>query len=106
MGPLQQIESIAIDSAAFSQIASGHYRLSFTLKNSAHLMLALPSVELTLTDIQDRVVVRRVLSSQELAATSDDLAANAEWPVLVDLRLQTDVSAPAVVGYRLLAFYP
>jgi len=106
MGPLQQIESIAIDSAAFSQIASGHYRLSFTLKNSAHLMLALPSVELTLTDIQDRVVVRRVLSSQELAATSDHLAANAEWPVLVDLRLQTDVSAPAVVGYRLLAFYP
>jgi len=25
---------------------------------------------------------------------------------MVDLRLRTDVSAPAVVGYRLLAFYP
>lgn len=106
VAPLQQIESIAIDSAAFSQGAPGRYRLSFTLKNTAGLMLALPSIELTLTDVQDRVVVRRVLSAQELATVADHLAANAEWPVAVDVRLQTEGSVPAVVGYRLLAFYP
>jgi len=106
VAPLQQIESIAIDAAAFNQGASGRYRLSFTLKNTTGLMLAMPSIELTLTDVQDRVVVRRVLSAQELAAAAEHLAANAEWPVAVDLRLQTEASAPAVVGYRLLAFYP
>jgi len=104
--PLQQIESIAIDAAAFKQVAPGRYRLSFTIKNNANFMLAWPSIELSLTDGQDRVVVRRVLSSQEIAATADHLAANAEWPAVVDLRLRTDVSVPAVVGYRLLAFYP
>jgi len=104
--PLQQIESIAIDAAAFKQVAPGRYRLSFIVKNNANLILALPNIELTLTDAQDRVAVRRVLSSQDIAATADHLAANAEWPAMVDLRLRTDVSAPAVVGYRLLAFYP
>jgi predicted Zn finger-like uncharacterized protein len=106
VAPLQQIESIAIDAAAFSQGAPGRYRLSFTLKNTTGLMLAMPSIELTLTDVQDRVVMRRVLSVQDLAVAADHLAANAEWPVAVDLHLQTEVSAPTVVGYRLLAFYP
>ena len=104
--PLAQIESIAIDAATFSQGTSDHYRLSFTLKNTSDLMLAMPSVELTLTDAQEQAVVRRVLSPAELAATADHLTAHAEWPVRVNLRLQIDTSAPAVVGYRLLAFYP
>lgn len=106
VAPLAQIESIAIDSAAFSQGAVDRYRLSFTLKNTSDLRLAMPSVELTLTDAQERAVVRRVLSPAELAATADHLAAHAEWPVRVNLRLQIETSAPAVVGYRLLAFYP
>lgn len=106
VAPLAQIESIAIDSAAFSQGAVDHYRLSFTLKNTSDLRLAMPSVELTLTDAQERVVVRRVLSPAELDATADHLTAHAEWPVRVNLRLQIETSAAAVVGYRLLAFYP
>ncbi|WP_180125575.1 zinc-ribbon and DUF3426 domain-containing protein [Rhodoferax sp. BLA1] len=104
--PLAQIESMAIDSAAFSQGASDHYRLSFILKNTSDLRLSMPSVELTLTDAQEQAVVRRVLSPAELDATADHLTAHAEWPVRVNLRLQIETSAPAVVGYRLLAFYP
>jgi len=106
IAPLQQIESIAIDSAAFSKVGPDRYRLSFVLKNGAFLALAVPSIELTLTDVQDRVVLRRVLSPQELAAVSDHLAANAEWPVSVNLRLNAELPAAAVVGYRVLAFYP
>ena len=106
IAPLQQIESIAIDSAAFSKGEPGRYRLSFTLKNTANLMLAMPNIELTLTDVQDRVVVRRVISPPELLAAADHLAANSDWHVMVNLRIQTEASSPAVVGYRLLAFYP
>jgi predicted Zn finger-like uncharacterized protein len=106
IAPLQQIESIAIDSAAFSKGEPGRYRLSFTLKNTANLMLAIPNIELTLTDVQDRVVVRRVISPPEFLATADYLTANADWPVMVNLRIQTEASSPAIVGYRLLAFYP
>lgn len=106
IAPLQQIESIAIDSAAFSKGDPGRYRLSFTLKNTANLILAMPNIELTLTDVQDRVVLRRVITPQELLAAEDYLSANSEWPVTVNLRIQSEPSSPAVIGYRLLAFYP
>ena len=106
VAPLQQIESMVIDSAGFVNLAPDHYRLSFVLKNAAYLPLAVPSIELTLTDVQDRVVLRRVLSPQELAAASDQLAAHAEWPVSVHLRLNGELPASTVVGYRVLAFYP
>ena len=106
VAPLQQIESIAIDSAGFVNVGPDHYRLSFVLKNAAYLPLAVPSIELTLTDVQDGVVLRRVLSPQALAAASDQLAAHAEWPVSVHVRLNGELPASTVVGYRVLAFYP
>jgi predicted Zn finger-like uncharacterized protein len=101
-----QIESLVIDSAGFKKLSVDSYRLSFTLRNLASLTLALPSIELTLTDSQDRAVVRRVLSPEELFATSDRLPAGAEWPVTVAVRVRTEAAAPTVLGYRLLAFYP
>lgn len=104
--PLRQTEAILVESATFHKAGSDRYRLSFVVKNSANLVLALPSIELTLTDLQDRVVVRRVLSPQDLSAMSDSLPPAAEWPVAVTIRVKTDTSMPAVVGYRLLAFYP
>jgi len=104
--PLQQVEFIVIDSAAFNKIGSDRYRLSFTIRNSANLALALPSIELTLTDFQDRAVVRRVLSPKQLFASSDSLAATSDWPLTVTLGVKSEVSLPDVAGYRLLAFYP
>jgi hypothetical protein len=104
--PLQQIESLAIDAADFSKLGADRYHLSFTLKNSSRLALALPSIELTLTDVQERAVIRRVLSPQDLAALSGELPGNSEWPVNSTLRIASDAGLPAVVGYRLLAFYP
>lgn len=104
--PLQQVEFIVIDSAAFNKMGADRYRLSFTIRNSANLALALPSIELTLTDFQDRAVVRRVLSPKQLFASSDSLAATSDWPVTVTLSVKSEVSLPDVAGYRLLAFYP
>ncbi|HEY8906251.1 MAG TPA: zinc-ribbon and DUF3426 domain-containing protein [Rhodoferax sp.] len=102
----QQIESIAIDAVAFSKLGGDRYRLSFTLKNAASVMLAWPSVELTLTDMQDHVVVRRVLLPYEQVAAADHLAASSELPVVVNLRITPEASDAPFVGYRLLAFYP
>lgn len=102
----QQIESIAIDAVAFGKLGGDRYRLSFTLRNTDSVMVAWPSVELTLTDMQDRVVVRRVLSPAEQAAAADHLAASSEVPVVVNLRITPLASDALFVGYRLLAFYP
>jgi len=53
IAPLRQIESITIESATFSKIDANRYRLSMAIKNVSSLSLALPSVELTLTDLPD-----------------------------------------------------
>jgi len=103
---LQRIESIAIGAAAFNQLSADSYRLSFSIKNLSGAELAMPSLELTLTDTQDQVIVRRVLSRQDLFVVSDDLSAGSELPVTVDMHMTQEEATPRIMGYRLLAFYP
>jgi predicted Zn finger-like uncharacterized protein len=80
--------------------------LTATLRNRATWPLAYPYLELTLTDAQDRVVVRRALTPADYAGGTADLqkgiGANAE----VALKVFIDASATSQAGYRLYMFYP
>jgi len=80
--------------------------LSATLRSRAPWPLSYPYLELTLTDAQDRIVVRRALAPADYAGGTVDvqrgIAANAEVPVKVFI----DASATAQAGYRLYMFYP
>ncbi|RYX90652.1 MAG: DUF3426 domain-containing protein [Comamonadaceae bacterium] len=106
--PLRQIESIVIDSSAFNKLRADTYRLSFTVKNNAPLALAMPAIELSLTDSADQPVLRRVLMPADLGAASPNaspvLAAGGEWSGTFPINVSGGSSR--VVGYRLLAFYP
>ncbi len=104
--PMRQIESIVIDGASFSTLRDGRYRLGVTVRNRAHQTLALPAIELSLTDVQEQAVVRRVLLPAELGASAPTIPADGEWASSVDLQLADRSSRGRVVGYRLLAFYP
>lgn len=106
LSPLRRIESIVIDSASFTKIRGDIYRLNFTVKNTAAIALAVPAIELTLTDSLDQPVVRRVFIPTELGGLSDTLAAGAEWPASLAMVVKAAGMADRVVGYRLLAFYP
>jgi predicted Zn finger-like uncharacterized protein len=102
----QRIDGIAIESAAFNRLDMNSYRLSFAVKNLSKVVLALPSVELTLTDTQEQVIVRRVFSQQEIFATDQEFLPGAELPVVQVMQIDMGEATPHVVGYRLLAFYP
>ena len=122
--PPQQIESVVIDSSSFNKIGTDAYRLKVVIKNAGVIALAMPSLELTLTDAQDQALLRRVLAPGELGATAATLAAGAEFSAVVALKISnpapgtgTDAGAspafalpPAgqlrIAGYRVLAFYP
>jgi len=104
--PLRRIDALVVDTAAFNKLGPDAYRLSFTVKNQGNLAVALPSVEVTLSDLQDQVVIRRVFEPLDLSATANILAAGGEWPVSVAVRLKSDAATPRVVGYRVIAFYP
>lgn len=106
VSPLRQIESIVIDSSSFNKIRGDAYRLNFTLKNTAPTGLALPAIELSLTDAQDQPVMRRVFLPSEFGATSDVLHAGSESSGSLALSVKANGNAERIAGYRLLAFYP
>ncbi|QSI28968.1 DUF3426 domain-containing protein [Variovorax sp. RKNM96] len=109
LSALRQIGDIMIEGAAFAREKSGgnDYRLSFTLRNGATVPLAMPAVELSLLDTQERAVVRRVLMPSDYGAPSV-LAARADRAASLPLTLSPTESAalPPIAGYRVEAFYP
>jgi len=81
--------------------------LHATLRNRAAYVMAYPSLDLSLTDIQDKVVVRRMLSpAAYLLKTTDPaagMAASSDTAITLYLRKTTGLHA---AGYRLALFYP
>ena len=106
LAPWRQIESLLIDSSAFVKMRADTYRLSATLRNSGTLAVAVPALELTLTDGQDQPVVRKVLLAPELAGAQTSIAAGGELTVNLPLAVQGSAENVSFAGYRLLAFYP
>ena len=104
--PVRQIESVVIDSSSFTKVRADVYRLNFTLKSTAAIALAVPALELTLTDLQDQAVVRRVLLAAELGAGKDTLDAGAELTAALPITVKPGSNTERISGYRLLAFYP
>jgi predicted Zn finger-like uncharacterized protein len=104
--PVRQIESVVIDSSSFTKVRADVYRLNFTLKSTAAITLAVPALELTLTDLQDQAVVRRVLLASELGAGKDTLDAGAELTTAIPITVKPGSNTERISGYRLLAFYP
>jgi predicted Zn finger-like uncharacterized protein len=104
LSPLHRIDAIVIESASFIKIRGDSYRLNFMVKNTGNIELALPAIELTLTDSSDQPVVRRVFLPTELGAKTQTLAGGAEWPTSLAVALK--VAGDRVAGYRVLAFYP
>lgn len=106
ISPPRRIEAIAIDGSTFNRLRPDAYRLQVTLRNQSATDVAMPAVELTLTDSEEQAVVRRVLMPGELGAARLALGARAEWSGTAALTLQDPALASRVAGYRVLAFYP
>ena len=110
VGPVRQIEAIVIDSSSFNKVTDSVYRLSFSIKSTAATALAMPSLEVTLTDTQDQAVIRRVLTPAQFGMSSGLLGASAEFSGALMMQLAPAEAgagtARRIAGYRLLAFYP
>jgi len=106
IAPMQQIESVIIDSSSFVPIRADVYQLNLTLRNKAALDIAVPALELTLTDLQDQPIVRRVLTASAWGASNQVLAAGAELSTSIPVSVKQVAGGEPVRGYRVLAFYP
>lgn len=103
IAPQRQIADVVIDSSSFNKARGDSYQLALAMKSKADIPLAMPAVELTLTDAQDQPVLRRVLLPADMAAPAE-LPARGEWSTSVSVIVTT--GGARVAGYRLLAFYP
>jgi len=69
-----------------------------------HHPVAVPALELSLTDMQDQVLIRRVFFATELTA-KDHMQALRDVRVTLNFDLDDKVSK-RVTGFRAIVFYP
>jgi len=97
-------EAVLIESSSFTENPEGGYTVQLRLKNTQHHPVAMPALELTLTDLQDQVLVRRVFTAQELSG-KDHVQALRDVRSTLNFDLDDKVSK-RVTGFRAFVFYP
>ncbi|KQV94428.1 zinc-ribbon and DUF3426 domain-containing protein [Rhizobacter sp. Root1221] len=103
VGLPHRIDELSVESSALSPAGGGaSYRLSVVLRNRGSLPLALPSVDLSLTDPDGQLVSRRALSPADFRADPARIAAGSE----TTLQLLLDADGPRISGYTVEIFYP
>ncbi|KWR75700.1 DUF3426 domain-containing protein [Cupriavidus sp. IDO] len=107
--PWRDIDALRIDTSQLQKQDDGSdaYLLAVTLRNQGRATTALPAIELVMTDLQDQLLLRRVLQPADYlepaqkAFAAHGLRAGTELPVRVRFRTQQ-----AAANYRVLIFYP
>ena len=106
--PMADIAGLSIEASDLQADPAhrGLLILSATIRNRAPYPLAYPYVELTLSDAQDQIVVRRAFAPEEYLSGAADprggIAGNTELAV----KLFIDASATTQAGYQVYLFYP
>lgn len=106
--PLREVAGLSIDASDLQADPAhkGLLVLTATVRNRASYPIAFPHLEITLTDAQDQVVVRRALAPSEYAGGTTNIAAGIGGNGEVAVKLFLDASATTQSGYRVYLFYP
>jgi len=104
-----QIDAVSVDASELQAPTAKEpaFTLNVLLRNRSQLAQAWPYVELTLKDINEIPVARRVFTAAEYLPTSQDaasgFAANSEHSVKLVFEVESQLKP---VGYRVYLFYP
>jgi predicted Zn finger-like uncharacterized protein len=98
------LNAVSVESSGLTRVDGAPlYKLQVAVRNRADWPVAMPALDLTLTDPRGDIVTRRVLRAADLGAGAPEaLAAGAEWSALATL----DVGDRRVTGYTIDLFYP
>lgn len=101
IGPLRDAEGVVIDSSSLVQSSEGH-RLNWSVRNTTSHVLGMTALELSLLDGQGKLVLRRVLFSDQTGAPLL-LKPGQSWSGALKLMVSSELGFS---DYRLLSFYP
>ena len=103
VGAAHVIDNLSVESSGLVRVEkSSVYRLNVALRNRSSIEVALPALDLTLTDNQGKLLARRVLRAAELGVRQSTLAAGSDLALQGTLRADTDT----IAGYTVEVFYP
>jgi hypothetical protein len=105
IAPFQHIEAVEIVSTELVRAKDGTYRFELGLRNNAVLPVAMPAVELSLTDRTGDAVLRRVVLPSDWVDAPVELSPTSE----IGLTLKMSLVNPdelRMEGFRAVVFYP
>jgi predicted Zn finger-like uncharacterized protein len=101
-----QIENLSIETGELTTLGVDTYSLNTLLRNQGSLVQAWPSIQLELTDVNDKPVLRRVFGPADYlpqgVSAAGGFAARSEQPVRLNFAL-TELKPS---GYHIAVFYP
>lgn len=101
--PWKRLDGLSVDSSALTQAGVGNsYKLSLNLRNKSDWPLAMPWVELSLTDLSGNQVARRDLTPADFELKSKVLPARSEQTMQVVF----STGSAKVSGYTVELFHP
>jgi predicted Zn finger-like uncharacterized protein len=98
-----RIDEIAVENTALAKLAGSEaFRLGVTLRSRSAMPLAMPWIDLSLTDANGRLVARRALAAAELEPATRVLQPGSE----IALHAFLEAANSRVTGYTIEIFYP
>jgi predicted Zn finger-like uncharacterized protein len=103
LGPPRRIDEVSVESTALTRSSTADgFNLSVALRNRSETALAVPSVDLSLTDPSGQLVARRVLMPSDFRADPAMIPPRAEKT----LQAMLTTGGARVTGYTVEVFYP
>ena len=110
VGAARAIDRLSVESSGLVRVErSNLYRLQVTLRNRAGIELAVPALDVTLTDSQGDLIARKVLRLADLGAPQATIGAGRELSVQATLQAAAgggDAAVQPIAGYTIELFYP
>ena len=101
-----QIDALSVETGELQSLGAKSFSFTTLLRNQASLVQAWPHLELTLTDANDKPLVRRVFTPSEYlpqgVAPSQGIAPRSEQAV----KLAFELNQVKASGYHIAIFYP
>lgn len=105
INPYKDIEAVEIVSTELVRAKDGGYRFEIGLRNQAGLPVAMPAVELSLTNRQGEAVVRRVVLPNDWVDAPAALLPSSETSLTLRMVL-VNPDELRTEGFRAVVFYP
>ena len=101
----RKLSEVVIDSSSFVRGTANRFDFQLMLRNRAETQVAMPTLELTLTDIENQVIARRIIPPTQWPEQPTTLGPQAVWSLRLELLLDMPPTQ-IVTGYQAELFYP